>query len=176
MKRLLSLVGTLVLSAGLAGTALADLTVAVPNGSEGDGLRAAAVDYSKLKGVKIEIVQAPYSNLFERAAELSPYFLDKIFELRDLDAVTDIRGYGLIAGIELVANKATRKNFDPEGHAGILCRDACMAHGVIVRATRDVIVMSPPLIITRSEIDELVAALAKALDETAVAMAGLDCS
>lgn len=68
MKRLLSLVGTLVLSAGLAGNALADLTVAVPNGSEGDGLRAAAADYSNLKGVKIEIVQAPYSNLFERAA------------------------------------------------------------------------------------------------------------
>ena len=68
MKRLLSLVGTLVLSAGLAGTALADLTVAVVNGSEGDSLRAAAADYSKLKGVKIEIVQAPYDNLFERAA------------------------------------------------------------------------------------------------------------
>ena len=40
--------------------------------------------------------------LFERAAELSPYFLDAIFSLRDLDVVTDLRGYGLIAGFDLV--------------------------------------------------------------------------
>ena len=82
-----------------------------------------------------------------------------------------MRGVGLIAGVELAADKTLRKSFDPEGRAGILCRDACMAHGVIVRAIRDVIVMSPPLIISLGEIDELVAALAKALDETAAAMA-----
>ena len=110
------------------------------------------------------------------ATDIGPYLQTRLGELAGHPLVGEVRGVGLIAGIELVANKATRKNFDPEGHAGILCRDACMAHGVIVRATRDVIVMSPPLIITRSEIDELVAALAKALDETAVAMAGLDCS
>ncbi|HVO01999.1 MAG TPA: ABC transporter substrate-binding protein [Candidatus Cybelea sp.] len=46
----------------------ADLTLAVPVGSEGDGLRAAAADYEKLKNIKVEIVQAPYANLFEKAA------------------------------------------------------------------------------------------------------------
>ncbi len=51
-----------------AGAQAADLTLAVPNGSEGDGLRAAAADYGKLKGISIDIVQAPYSNLFEKAA------------------------------------------------------------------------------------------------------------
>jgi multiple sugar transport system substrate-binding protein len=50
------------------GAAAADLTVAVPNGSEGDGLRAAAADYAKMKSLSIDIVQAPYSNLFEKAA------------------------------------------------------------------------------------------------------------
>jgi len=48
--------------------ASADITVLVPSGSEGDGLRAAAADYSKLKGTKVEIVQAPYNNVFEQAA------------------------------------------------------------------------------------------------------------
>src|SRR5215813_4124967 len=38
------------------------------SGSEGDGIRAAATDYSKLKGMKVEIVQAPYNNVFEQAA------------------------------------------------------------------------------------------------------------
>ena len=46
----------------------ADITVLVPSGSEGDGLRAAAADYAKLKNTKVEIVQAPYSNVFEQAA------------------------------------------------------------------------------------------------------------
>jgi multiple sugar transport system substrate-binding protein len=51
-----------------AGAAWADITVLVPSGSEGDGLRAAAADYSKMKGTKVEIVQAPYSNVFEQAS------------------------------------------------------------------------------------------------------------
>jgi multiple sugar transport system substrate-binding protein len=46
----------------------ADITVIVPSGSEGDGLRAAAADYAKLKGSKVEIVQAPYADVFEKAA------------------------------------------------------------------------------------------------------------
>src|SRR5713101_1175068 len=46
----------------------ADITVIVPSGSEGDGLRAAAADYAKLKGSKVEIAQAPYSDVFEKAA------------------------------------------------------------------------------------------------------------
>ena len=103
-------------------------------------------------------------------SDSGPYLQARLRELADHPLVGGVRGIGLIAGIELVEDKAAHKSFDPEGRAGILCRDACMAQGVIVRATRDVIVMSPPLIITRAEIDELVAALAKGLDETAAAM------
>ncbi|MCG5479541.1 ABC transporter substrate-binding protein [Sinorhizobium alkalisoli] len=49
-------------------SAWADITILVPSGSEGDGLRAAAADYGKLKGTKVEIVQAPYANVFEQGA------------------------------------------------------------------------------------------------------------
>lgn len=52
----------------IAGAAWADFTVLVPSSSEGDGLRAAADDYSKMKGTKVEIVQAPYANVFEQGA------------------------------------------------------------------------------------------------------------
>ena len=57
-------VGSLLPAVALA----ADIVLAVPNGSEGDGLRAAAADYQKMKGITIDIVQAPYANLFEKAA------------------------------------------------------------------------------------------------------------
>jgi multiple sugar transport system substrate-binding protein len=52
----------------ITGGAWANITILVPSGSEGDGLRAAAADYSKMKGSKVEIVQAPYANVFEKAA------------------------------------------------------------------------------------------------------------
>jgi multiple sugar transport system substrate-binding protein len=52
----------------MASPAAADITILVPSGSEGDGLRAAAADYSQMKGTKVEIVQAPYDNVFEQAA------------------------------------------------------------------------------------------------------------
>jgi len=52
----------------MSSAASADITILVPSGSEGDGLRAAAADYSQIKGTKVEIVQAPYDNVFEQAA------------------------------------------------------------------------------------------------------------
>ncbi len=51
-----------------AGAAWADFTILVPSGSEGDGLRAAAADYAAMKNTKVEIVQAPYANVFEQGA------------------------------------------------------------------------------------------------------------
>ncbi len=59
---------TVAFASMMASTASADITILVPSGSEGDGLRAAAADYSQMKGTKVEIVQAPYDNVFEQAA------------------------------------------------------------------------------------------------------------
>ena len=59
--------GSCAVVAGCDG-ASADFTILVPSGSEGDGLRAAAADYAKMKGIKVEIVQAPYTNVFEQGA------------------------------------------------------------------------------------------------------------
>jgi multiple sugar transport system substrate-binding protein len=68
IRKLLSTVAIALASLLATGAAWADITILVPSGSEGDGLRAAAADYAKLKGSKVEIVQAPYSNVFEQAA------------------------------------------------------------------------------------------------------------
>ena len=69
MARRLLLTAALALSSWLVtGASWAAITVAVPSSSEGEGLRAAAADYAKLKGTKVEIVQAPYDDLFEKAA------------------------------------------------------------------------------------------------------------
>ena len=68
MVRKLLLTAVLALSSFVATEASADFTILVPSSSEGDGLKAAAADYSKMKGTKIEIVQAPYANVFEQAA------------------------------------------------------------------------------------------------------------
>jgi multiple sugar transport system substrate-binding protein len=62
------LAAAVTLSSLMATAAWADFTILVPSGSEGDGLRAAAADYSSMKGTKIEIVQAPYANVFEQGA------------------------------------------------------------------------------------------------------------
>ncbi|WP_192364712.1 ABC transporter substrate-binding protein [Mesorhizobium mediterraneum] len=69
MVRKLFLTAAFALSSLMAtGAAWADFTILVPSGSEGDGLRAAAADFSTMKGSKVEIVQAPYANVFEQGA------------------------------------------------------------------------------------------------------------
>ena len=73
---------------------------------------------------------------------------------------------GMIAGSELVEDKASRKSYDPGRKVGETCRDLCTDNGGVVRAGRDVIVLSPPLIISRDEIDILGDTIAQTLDET----------
>jgi len=78
----------------------------------------------------------------------------------------EARGVGLIAGCELVADRATRRAFAPTGRVGAYCLDRCHEHGLIVRNIGDTIALCPPLVITESEIDELFDRLERALDDT----------
>lgn len=96
--------------------------------------------------------------------DTGPYLQARLREVADHPLVGEVRGVGLIAGVELVADKKTRQPFRPEGHAGITLRDHCLRNGLILRATRDSMLFSPPLTITRDEIDEVVAITKKGLD------------
>ncbi len=81
--------------------------------------------------------------------------------------VGEVRGVGLIGAIELVEDPAARKHFEPVGEVGGKCRDHCFANGLIMRAVRDAMVFSPPLIMTRDEIDLFVERTKHCIDLTA---------
>src|SRR5580700_4185565 len=96
--------------------------------------------------------------LFARARELSGYFLDKMFALQDLSAVHDVRGYGLLAGIELKAGKAP-------GARGAELQAKLFDRGLHVKTTGDNAIMAPAFIATHADIDLMSAMLRDAIAE-----------
>jgi 4-aminobutyrate--pyruvate transaminase len=84
--------------------------------------------------------------------------------------VGDVRGVGLVAGMELVPDKPGRGAFDPVGTAGALFVARAQANGLIVRNLQDTVSLCPPLIISEGELDELLRRFGKALDETTEAL------
>ena len=87
--------------------------------------------------------------LFQRAADLAPYWEDAVHSLKDARHVIDLRNLGLIAGIELepLPGQPTKRAFE----AFLKCFEA----GVMIRTTGDIIALSPPLIIEKAEIDRI---------------------
>lgn len=107
--------------------------------------------------------------LVERVAQdIAPYFQGRLREaFTDHPLVGEVRGVGLLAGMELVEDKATRRHFPKLGQVGSRCRDHSFRCNLVMRAVRDVMVLSPPLVITRDEVDELVGRARQAIDATA---------
>lgn len=99
--------------------------------------------------------------LFERAAELAPYWQEALHSLRDCPRVIDIRDEGLIGAVELepIPGRPTARAFQA-------FLDAYEA-GILIRTTGDIIAMSPPLIISEEEIDELIGKLRSVLQRLA---------
>ena len=119
----------------------------------------------------IEIIER--EGLVKRVAEdIGPYLGKALERLHQHAIVGETRSLGLIGAVEIVRQKGTNLRFgDKEGTAGPVVRDRCVANGLMVRAVRDTIVMSPPLIITRAEVDKLVEILDKSLTEAAALLA-----
>ena len=100
--------------------------------------------------------------------DIGPYMqrrLRETFESHPL--VGEVRGIGLLAAIELVADKAKREFFPNVGDVGTHCRNYCFKSGLISRAIRDTMVLAPPFIISESEVEEIIAKLKAAIDNTA---------
>ena len=95
--------------------------------------------------------------LFERAAEIAPYWEDALHSLRGLPHVIDVRNLGLIGAVELdpIAGEPTKRAFS----AFLAAYDK----NILIRTTGDIIAMSPPLMITRAQIDTLIGTLAEVL-------------
>lgn len=102
----------------------------------------------------------------ETGARTSTYFQQKLAELNDHPLVGQTRGIGKLGALELVSDKTTQARFTPDGHAGTTCRNHCFDVGVVMRAVGDTMFLSPPLVITESEIDELFGLIRRALDLT----------
>ena len=106
--------------------------------------------------------------IVERVREVSaPYLAERWRELAAHPLVGEARSVGLLAAIELVPDKRVRRFFEPRGEVGLRMRDNCTRNGLVMRATRDTLFIAPPLVISRSEIDELLSKVVRSLDETA---------
>lgn len=112
----------------------------------------------------IEIIER--ENLVGKVRDdVGPYLNAALKRLDDHPLVGETRSIGLLGAVEIVADKKTAARFGgKEGNAGPVVRDFCIDNGLMVRGIRDTIVMSPPLIISRQQIDDLVDIIRRSLD------------
>jgi len=94
--------------------------------------------------------------LFERAAEMSPYFLERVFALRDIKQITDIRGYGMLAGIDLVPAERP-------GLRGYEATKRLFAAGMHIKFTGDCGILAPAFVAEKPHIDEMCRILREAI-------------
>jgi 4-aminobutyrate--pyruvate transaminase len=105
--------------------------------------------------------------IIEFAAARAPQFQARLKALGEHPLVGEARGVGLIGGVELVADQSTKRSFDPQHGVGARTVQFAEAEGLIVRSVLgDVLTLSPPLIISPQETDELFDKLSRALDKT----------
>ncbi len=98
--------------------------------------------------------------------KVAPRLQQGLRALADHPLVGEVRGVGLVAAVEVVKDKRTKEPFDPKAGVGAYLMKRAEANGLIVRAMGDSLGFSPPLIIEEAEIDVMVAAFGRALDET----------
>jgi putrescine aminotransferase len=105
--------------------------------------------------------------LIERTAEdTGPHLARGLAKLAEHPRVGEARSLGLLGAIEITSRKGTNERFGgSEGKAGPIVRDHCIKNGLMVRAIRDTIVLCPPLIIKREEIDHVLGTIRRSLDE-----------
>ena len=110
--------------------------------------------------------------IVERARDTTmDYLQSKIASLGAHPLVGEARGVGFLGALELVRDKNTKERYDDQGKAGAMCRDMSMKNGLVMRAIGDIMVICPPLIISRAQIDELHDLIHATLDDTLRALA-----
>jgi 4-aminobutyrate---pyruvate transaminase len=99
-------------------------------------------------------------------------FWRELEPLRASPIVGELRGMGLIAGIEVAADRASKKRFAAEVGAARVLERKCLEQGLIVRAVGETVALAPPLIISDAEIHLLASRLREAVAQTEIALAG----
>ena len=113
----------------------------------------------------IEIIER--ERLCEHVREVGPYLEERLASLRDLPLVGDVRGSGFMRCVESVADRQTRELLPASVEIGKRVSDHCEQRGLIGRPLGHLNVISPPLILTRGQIDELVDILGQSIRATA---------
>ena len=99
--------------------------------------------------------------------DTGPYLAEALAPLAEHRIVGEIRTFGMLAAIELVKSKDGPEMFGDTGATGVICRDHAIKRGLMMRAVRDSMILSPALTYSRADIDETVWIAAHALDATA---------
>ena len=97
---------------------------------------------------------------------IAPYLQKRMREFENHPLVGEVRGEGMLVGVELVKNKEKKELFEPTGKVGNICRDHCLNNNLIMRAVRDGMMCSPPLTISKEDIDKCVELFQISLDAT----------
>lgn len=106
-------------------------------------------------------------NLVSNARDVGAHMQKRLREFADHPLVGEVRGKGLIAAVELVGDKASKEPLEKAGNLGLMVNAALLENGVISRNMLDTLAFCPPLIINEKQVDEMVDAFGKALDEVA---------
>jgi 4-aminobutyrate--pyruvate transaminase len=106
--------------------------------------------------------------IVDKVAAIVPQFQHALRRLGEHPLVGEARGLGLVGGIEMVADRRTKRSFDPRRGVGARCVAFAQAEGLIVRALagNNTLSLCPPLIISPPQLDELFERLTRALDRT----------
>jgi putrescine aminotransferase len=98
--------------------------------------------------------------------DTGPYLSECFAALNEHPLVGDARSYGFMAGLLLMKNKATGERFSPDSGVGMACRAHCFGNGLVMRAVGDRMIIAPPLVMTRADIDDMMKLIIQCLDLT----------
>ena len=109
-------------------------------------------------------------NLCGHVQKMGPYFAERLQELKDLPLVGNVRGTGYMHCIEYVADKETKELLPDEIGISKLISDECEKRGVMVRPVWHLNILSPPLVMSKEQIDHLVEVLRESVLSVARAL------
>ncbi|NJK78921.1 MAG: aspartate aminotransferase family protein [Chloroflexaceae bacterium] len=108
--------------------------------------------------------------LVQRAATTGAYLQERLRELLSTEYVGDVRGIGMIAGVEIVANKETKEQFSPGRPFEAAMNQEMMKRGFCTRLVRDTVCIAPPLVTTEAQIDRIVDIIAESIPAAVAAV------
>ncbi|MGE0121051.1 MAG: aspartate aminotransferase family protein [Dongiaceae bacterium] len=105
-------------------------------------------------------------DILSQVRRVAPALQDGLRQFADHPLVGEVRGIGLIGGIELVRNRTTKESFDPQLRVGAYAVKCAQEHGLLTRALGDTVAFCPPLIINEAQIADMLSRFGRALEDT----------